>query len=281
MYRVICAWGGTGKTSLAKTDKRFIDLKNSDYQWIYEDDIKDPELRKGAKHKPNPDFPENYIEAIKTAILQGKYVLCGTRPDVLDTLRQHGIDFIILHPSLDEKSAYQKRYMARGNTAKWAHDCVNTWNARFVELHQKGYETLQMRKDSYISDYMDEMSTYLTTPLCLLRRVYHNEWIEFNSPITDFLNTLLHEDSKDYIREHGRRYGTYILWDGEYYIRIPGCTLGGIIVDSKNSITRFHINAGFPFRCLNMETPQELEYMLLSMFGGSILTKPGILNKAI
>lgn len=49
-----------------------------------------------------------------------------------------------------------------------------------------------------------------------------------------------------------------------------------IVVDEQNVITAFHINSGYPFQYFNIETPQALEHMLLTMFGGFMLVNPAV-----
>ena len=66
---IISGFGGVGKTFLAKKYKNVIDLESSPYKYDYSTvNKKDYEKLKGTENRTlNPNYPQNYIQAIKEA----------------------------------------------------------------------------------------------------------------------------------------------------------------------------------------------------------------------
>ena len=116
--KVIYGFAGCGKSTLAKKycDKNiFIDLESSDYKYILTDKqkLESVEERKGTKRKVNPDFPQNYFNAILDARKKYEYVfvaLCG-----IIECSKNGVDYWMLFPDYDCKDEYIERYKERGN----------------------------------------------------------------------------------------------------------------------------------------------------------------------
>lgn len=278
MRKVVCAFGGTGKSTLVKNDDRFVDMENSDYQWIYFEDIEDPELRKGSERVVNPEFPKNYIDAVRKAVDRGKYVLCGTKPEVLKALKSANIEFLLLVPDKRDKELYRQRFINRGNKPDWYEDYLAKWDSQVCGYEESDYNMLYMRRGTYLSDYVDIMVKYITEPLVILRGSTNTDekWVEFNNEITDYLNSLLTESGRDLVKRLGRSYGVYILYDGEFVFRIPGCTLGGIEVDEKNRVVAFHFNEGFPLTAFALNDAYHLGVSTIRLFRGFKLEIPKV-----
>ena len=99
---VIAGFSGIGKTELEKKYKNVIDLDAAEY--IYDDTeiMHIPfEQRKGMNRKKNPNFPKNYIDAIKDAKIKYDLVLVWDRQDIITEYIKNNIDFILCYP--DEK----------------------------------------------------------------------------------------------------------------------------------------------------------------------------------
>lgn len=89
--------------------------------------------------------------------------------------------------------------------------------------------------------------------------------------ITEYLNTLLIKEQKELIRD-GYIRGSYILIDdfSHAVFRIPGCTVGGIIMDRGGKIIAFQVNKGYPMRYFVVGS-EELEKGLCERFLGTNL----------
>lgn len=115
---IISGFAGIGKTYLGNKYSNIVDLESSDFKWIYPKELKniDKEKRKGILERHfNPDWPENYIEAILSAEKEYDIVLISQSIDVLAELRLRRIPFVVAIPELGLKEEYKKRCIDRGN----------------------------------------------------------------------------------------------------------------------------------------------------------------------
>ena len=121
---IISGFAGIGKTTLQKMyPKEVIDLESSDYKWRYLDEETanmQKEERKGAENRVlNPEWPNNYLEAILSKVQQYRYVLISQGNDIRDLLDKNRIDYILAFPSIQCKNEYVERYKSRGNSDKF------------------------------------------------------------------------------------------------------------------------------------------------------------------
>lgn len=131
---ILAAFAGTGKTMLASKYANVLDLESSVYKYDYSN--MEPgfclEHKKGCPLRPlNPDFPRNYIQAIKENM--GKYDYVLTRCDLEKLIPPEDKDliqpiFVLPHP--DAWHEVCLRYRARGNTETWIFHMSNIWNER-------------------------------------------------------------------------------------------------------------------------------------------------------
>lgn len=115
---IIAAFACTGKTTIAKNNKNYIDLESSDYKWIFDESIKniDKEKRKGAPGRTlNPEWPYNYINKIKELKDVYEYVLIVPDTEVLMHLDFDEINYLVVVPEKDNKKEYIERAKRREN----------------------------------------------------------------------------------------------------------------------------------------------------------------------
>ncbi len=164
---VIAGFAGIGKTTLSKKYSNIIDLESSPYKYDYSNFSPDEyEKLKGNKTRvKNPDFPNNYIEAIKEA--QKKYDVVFVFLDVykmLDLYEQNGIDYVLCLP--DEESLqknYLERFKARGNSDEFAESTINWWYTCNENLKNNTHKKIVLSGDKTLEDYLIEQG-YILQP---------------------------------------------------------------------------------------------------------------------
>jgi len=118
---IIAGTAGVGKTELAKRYKNVIDLESSAYSWLYPQGT-DVEAMKGAAGRmDHPDWPQNYIAAIKDAIAKYDFVCVGGNLEKnFGNYLEAGIDFEIFTLEKNAIPEYIERFVNRGNSREWA-----------------------------------------------------------------------------------------------------------------------------------------------------------------
>ena len=122
MGKVIAAFAGTGKSFLGEKYPNTIDLDLGSFRWVYDDCETIPyEQRKAMRvFQQNPDWPENYINAILDAKQKYDLVLVSNTPEIT-----HLIDHSFMPTSWTE---LEQRYRARNNPE------------RFIEIFKSRFE---------------------------------------------------------------------------------------------------------------------------------------------
>jgi hypothetical protein len=118
---VIAGTAGVGKTELAKRYKNVIDLESSTFSWLYPKGT-DVEAMKGVAGRiDHPEWPQNYITAIKDAMTKYDYVCVGGSLEKnFANYIEAGIDFEIFTLERDAIPEYVERFVNRGNSREWA-----------------------------------------------------------------------------------------------------------------------------------------------------------------
>lgn len=108
---VIAAFPGMGKTFYKNNCNGFIvsDSDSSQFSWTIDEE--------GNKIR-NPEFPNNYIEHIKSLIGKVDFIFVSTHEPVLRALIENNIYFFLLYPPMDNKPIMIERYYERGSDNK-------------------------------------------------------------------------------------------------------------------------------------------------------------------
>ena len=98
-------------------------------------------------------FPENYINHIKSNIGDVDMILVSSHKEVRDALQNQGINFTLVYPKKDIKDEYIQRYIDRGNDGKFVELLKQNWENWVGELNQQsGCEKIKLDSGQYLSD---------------------------------------------------------------------------------------------------------------------------------
>jgi len=113
--KIVYAFPGSGKTTISQKYDNMIDLERSYYKHILtpEQEKLSEEERKGIQKADNPEWPQNYFNAIEEALAKYDYVF--TSHIGIEYAIDKGHDFWLFYPSLDQKEEYKNRMIERGN----------------------------------------------------------------------------------------------------------------------------------------------------------------------
>lgn len=132
--KLVSAFPGTGKSHFYKnSDLKVLDSDSSTFD--------------------KSDFPQNYIDHIKSNIGKADIILISSHKDVRDALVENNMKFTLVYPQKSLKEEYLKRYKERGNDEKFIKLLESNWDSWIDELsNQKGCEHLVLKTNEYISN---------------------------------------------------------------------------------------------------------------------------------
>jgi len=157
--KVISVFAGLGKTTVGEKYPNVCDLRSSIYRCDYSN-IKpqDYEKRKCVKDRiPNPDWPNNYLKAMKEAIKKYDLVLVPSNLDVRNLLIENGIPFLFILPSLDSRELLLKRYQERGNSEDLIQDVMEYFDTWSRKQEDYSYPIMILEKNQYLEDLLLEL----------------------------------------------------------------------------------------------------------------------------
>lgn len=156
---VIAAFPGTGKTTAVKNkvfgdDCSYSDSDSSAFSWILDGDGKQTSER-------NPDFPQNYVDHIRSQIGTVDFVFVSTHAAVRQALAEASIDYMLVIPGKEDYDVYIQNYKDRlspdafigvmqQNFVAWIDDCL-------ADAYPK---TVVLRPGKYISDIGSDIAAY-------------------------------------------------------------------------------------------------------------------------
>lgn len=157
---IYSGFAGVGKTYAAETHSDVVDLESSQFQWANAK-TKSVETNKSRYSAKNPEWPNNYIQAIVKTAYERKHVLISAQPELLEALAKKNIPFITITPDIGDKAAYIQRYIDRGNPDKF----INMMSEHFEEYiddMDKNFDAIahiKLHRYSFISSIFDDIET--------------------------------------------------------------------------------------------------------------------------
>ncbi|MBQ8156668.1 NUDIX hydrolase [Candidatus Saccharibacteria bacterium] len=115
--KIFAVFGCLGKTTFTnKYPELSLDIESSPYEYIYNGDIRDIEKFKGTPNREkNPDFPHNYIKAIKQNIGKYPFIFIVQAKSVMRALDKEGIRYSVMYPTKSKVPQLLADAKARGN----------------------------------------------------------------------------------------------------------------------------------------------------------------------
>jgi hypothetical protein len=153
--RVIAAYAGTGKTTLAlRCPQKMVDFVCMPYKYVLSQDSCGGEA---CKANPNndmrPEWPRNYVAAIKSALEDVKTLLIPSDNHVLALLRQENIPYVLCYPMRSAKEIYRKRFLERGNTEEFLEVFIDHWDSFFDKFEADTYgQHIILQPYQFLSD---------------------------------------------------------------------------------------------------------------------------------
>ena len=163
MIKIISGFAGIGKSTLAKVACNIVDLESSEYKWKYTIDTSEMtvEERKGITERvQDPEWPMNYIQAIKEESENYDYILLCMDKPVRDLLVKEGIEFALAFPSLDSKDEYIERLKNRGNNQAFINLITKNYDKWINDLMEEPQDKMIVRPGEFLADVIGPEFTY-------------------------------------------------------------------------------------------------------------------------
>lgn len=131
---VISAFPTLGKSTFVNNHDDCLDLESSIYS-------------KKVDGSRNEEFPKNYVDMLKYHLINNnwRYIFVASHKETREALKQEGIKFYTLYPTLEKKQEVLDCCKVRGNTPE------------FIKLIEENY-------DNWVADMSKEPLSYALAP---------------------------------------------------------------------------------------------------------------------
>jgi len=147
---------GVGKSHLDQRYDNVIDVESSYYNYLLtkEQLAMDIEHIKGTKRVTNPEFPKNYVKAIKEALNKYDIVTAALSVKVANALGEEKMDYMVIYPHLDMEEEIVERCIKRGNTEEFIVK-IRRWYKTNIEYFSKTDKPkIVVQKGEYLEDVL-------------------------------------------------------------------------------------------------------------------------------
>lgn len=141
---VIASYHCCGSSSYANKTQDSKDLEADMYKF-------------GVDGKVNPEYPNNYLAAIKWHLVNNnwKYIFVSTKKEVLDSLKKENIPYVVLYPEVGRKEEIINLCRSRGNSDEF----ITGLNENFeksIERLSSEPKSYALKPQEFISDELFE-----------------------------------------------------------------------------------------------------------------------------
>lgn len=152
----VYAFTAAGKSTLAKKYKNVIDMESTLYKYICEHE---DEKSKGRDDRTlNPDWPQNYFEALERVKDSYDYILISD--NICDSwLKENNIVYYQVYPSEDLLDEYVERVRSRGNNQTFINYLVVNWKEWVQGCKNDNYASkhIELKSGQYLSDVLTNL----------------------------------------------------------------------------------------------------------------------------
>ncbi len=151
---LIGGFKAVGKTTLASKYKEVIDLESTGYEYIIDEELAkmSVEQRKGLKNRQkNPEYPQNYCNAIIESLKKYKIVLFAPKLEVVDLLQKNHIDYYMAWPMEDMLDEIIDRSIKRGNNEEFISKIKKVY---YRDHPRENDKVLWIQKGQYLEDVL-------------------------------------------------------------------------------------------------------------------------------
>ena len=158
---IIAAYSGVGKSTFASMHpSNVVDFVCMPYKYFLDTEGKNNNELESCKANPDnamrPDWPYNYILAIKKILDRFKIILIPSDSRVLNLLRAENIPYILVYPQRDAKYDYLKRFIGRGNTDIFISIFIGYWDNFLDALENDPCERrITLQPHQFLADVID------------------------------------------------------------------------------------------------------------------------------
>lgn len=159
MNYIFSCFSGAGKTTAQKRNSEVVDLESSYFKYFNHCDVADIEANKGTKNRPvNPNFVEDYVEAIIENYRVNRVTFISMHQEVLDELTRRGIPFTVVYHDLHMKQQVMERLKGRGNSDAYCESIESKWEY-FYEMYSALDNSMALNEETpFITDLLVKLN---------------------------------------------------------------------------------------------------------------------------
>ena len=151
----IYAFTATGKSTLAKKHKNIIDMESVGYKYLNEK-INSEERKSSSDRIPNPQWPQNYFEALEKVKDKYDYILISD--DICDSyLQKNNYEYWQVYPNINLKQEYINRCKKRGNNEIFISNLSKNWDnwCKQCKNDKNATKHIELQKGQYLEDILN------------------------------------------------------------------------------------------------------------------------------
>ena len=144
---ILSAFPACGKSTSYRNQERVsvLDSDSSDFSWIKDENGRNTKER-------NPNFPQNYIDHIKSQIGIVDIIMVSSHEVVRRALHENDLKFFLVYPKIEFKNEWIRRFRERGNDEKFIQFISDNWEKFINELEN---EKCEQRFELYENDIIN------------------------------------------------------------------------------------------------------------------------------